>query len=82
MVMDVCVMWHVPPGGDARGDYMLIGVYSSRDAALAAVSRLRDRPGFRDNADVIDDVESAGFFIEAYSLDQDHWTEGYRTELA
>ncbi len=75
-------MWHVPPGGDERGDYMLIGVYSSRDATLDAAARLADQPGFRDNPDVIDDVEKAGFFMESYALDQDHWTEGYRTEPA
>jgi hypothetical protein len=76
---DVWVMWHVPPGGDKRGEYMLIGVYSSRDAALAAVARLADQPGFRDNPEVIDDIEEAGFFIEPYALDQDHWAEGYVT---
>jgi hypothetical protein len=77
---DVWVMWHVPPGGDQRGEHMLIGVYSSRDTALAAVTRLADQPGFRDNPEVIDDVEKAGFYLEAYTLDQDHWAEGYRTD--
>lgn len=78
--MDVWVLWHVPPGGDERGEYMLIGVYSSRDAALAAVARLADQPGFRDNPDVTDDVDDAGFNIVPYALDQDHWAEGYISE--
>jgi hypothetical protein len=74
-------MWHVPPGGDERGEYSLIGAYSSRDAALAAVGRLKDKSGFRDHPDVIDDVEDAGFFMEPYTLDEDHWTEGFRTDI-
>ncbi len=61
---------------------MLIGVYSSRDAGLDAAARPADQPGFRDNPDVIDVGESAGFFIEPYALDQALWTEGHRTEPA
>ena len=79
--MDIWLLWHVPRGGDARGEYMLIGAYASRDAAIAAVDRLKDQPGFRDNPKVIDDVEDAGFYVEPYTLNEDHWTEGYRTEI-
>ena len=78
--MNVWILWHVPPGGDARGEYSMIGVYSSRDAALAAVGRLADKPGFRDSPDITDDIANAGFFTEPYELDEDHWTEGYRIE--
>ena len=75
--MHAWVPWHMPPGGDERGDYMLIGVHSTlRDA----VARPADQPGFRDNPELTDDVEEAGLFMEPYALDQDHWTEGYRTE--
>jgi hypothetical protein len=80
--LDIWVLWHVPAGGDERDECMLIGVYSSQDAALAAVARLADQPGFRDHPGVTDDVENAGFFMEPYALDQDHWPEGYRTEPA
>jgi len=80
--MDVWILWHVPPGGDERPESVLIGAYSSRNTALAAVARLADQPGFRDHNAVIDDVEDAGFFMEPYTLDHDHWTEGYRTEPA
>ena len=73
----VWIMWHVPPGGDTDKS-MLIGVYSSRDAALEAVARLAGKPGFEDNPQVVDDADGPGFFMEAYTLDADHWEEGYR----
>jgi homoserine kinase type II len=47
----------------------LLGVYSSRGAAEAAVDRFRDKPGFRDYP--------AGFHIDPYVLDSDQWTEGF-----
>jgi hypothetical protein len=77
MKAQVWIMWHVPPGGDADQS-MLIGVYSSREAALAAVARLSDKPGFRDHPTVTDDEDGPGFFIESYALDEDHWAEGYQ----
>lgn len=80
--MDVWVLWHVPPGGKRVGDAMLIGVYSSKDAALAAVARLAGQPGFHDHPEIVDDIARAGFFAEPYALDRDHWTEGYRIEPA
>ncbi len=79
---DAFVLWHMPPGSEELGDYMLIGVYSSHDAALAAVARLCGQPGFRDHPEVVDDTEKAGFFVSRYTVDQDHWTEGYRTDPA
>ncbi|MDJ0946317.1 MAG: hypothetical protein QNJ30_22935 [Kiloniellales bacterium] len=48
-----------------------IGVYSSRISAESAVERLRGQPGFRDYPKC--------FTIEEYSLDEDHWTEGFVT---
>ncbi len=81
-LMRVWILWHIPPGGAERGEYGLMGVYSSREAALEAVDRLKDKPGFRDHPEVNDDADDAGFFMSQYELDQDHWTEGFRTELA
>lgn len=75
----VWILWHVPPGGDAD-KAVLIGVYSSNESALAAVTRLADRPGFRDHPGVVDDADDPGFFMEPYALDMDHWTDGYRIE--
>jgi hypothetical protein len=56
---------------------MLIGLYSTREASLAAVQRLAGSPGFADHPEVVEDTDRPGFFTEAYELDQDHWTEGY-----
>ena len=71
------VLWHLPPGGDPD-DGMLIGVYASRESALAAVARLRDKPGFRDHPGITEDDEKPGFFMQPFELGVDHWTEGYR----
>lgn len=47
----------------------LIGVYSNRDKALAAIKRLSIQPGFKDFPD--------HFFIDEYEIDQDNWCEGF-----
>ena len=78
--MDVWVLWHIPPDAGTHGDSMLIGVYSTRDAAIAAVHRLADQPGFADYPEMVEETDTAGFLVEAYTLNQDHWTEGYVTE--
>ena len=44
---------------------------------MAAVDRLADQPGFADHPKIVEDTANAGFLVEAYRLDQDHWTEGY-----
>jgi hypothetical protein len=49
----------------------LIGIYSTRRRAQAAVTRLRRQPGFRKRPD--------DFCIESYALDLDHWAEGFVT---
>jgi hypothetical protein len=60
---------HVLDGGEENVKF--IGVYSTRDAAQAAVDRLALKPGFRETPD--------GFSIDPYTLDEDNWTEGYVT---
>jgi len=57
--MDVWVLWHIPPDADSQGDHMLIGVYSTRGAALATVQRLADRPGFADHRVILEDPDCA-----------------------
>ena len=52
-------------------DEQIIEVYFSRSAAEAANERLSTPPGFSDHAD--------GFSVDAYSLKQDHWQEGFAT---
>ncbi len=71
---------HVLPHGE--DDAKVIGIYSSKEAARAAVDRLKHQPGFRDfprivNADI--DEQPDGFYIDEYVVDQDHWQEGYET---
>lgn len=56
-----------------RNEVKFIGVYSSHDDAQAAISRLRDQPGFRDWPD--------GFSINEYEIGIDHWTEGFANML-
>ena len=77
--MDVWAVWHIPPDDESVvGEAMLIGVYSSLQAAHLAVGRLSTQPGFRDHPGVTQDAGRPGFFVEAYRLDEDHWTSGYR----
>ena len=52
-------------------DVKFIGVYSSRENAQAAIARLSRAPGFSE--------APAGFHIDEYQVDKDHWVEGYST---
>jgi homoserine kinase type II len=67
----VFVLQHVARENTSEEDVKFIGVYSTRESAEAAVQRLLDKPGFRD--------DSEGFHIDEYSLDEDHWPEGFVT---
>lgn len=67
--MDVFVVQHVHVLDD--DDEKLIGVYSSKIHAEAAVRRLRLQPGFSETPD--------GFTIDLYRVDQDHWCGGFVT---
>ncbi len=67
----VFIVQHVHLLDDGEEDIKLIGVYSTRDAAKKVIERLKLKPGFRD--------APAGFSIDAYTLDEDNWTEGYVT---
>jgi hypothetical protein len=85
--MIVHLVWHIhhfekEPGAAHFGpdeldydeetdDAKLIGVYSTRDGADAAVERTRRLEGFRDEPDC--------FMIDAYTVDEDGWTDGYVT---
>ena len=76
--MDVWILWHIPPGTNTVDAPLLIGVYSTRDSANVAVSRLGIQPGFREFPGVTADDDVPGFYMQAYRLDQDNWTSGYR----
>lgn len=65
----VFLLWHVrePDGGVDHS--LLIGVYRTEDDAKAAIGRLRSKPGFS--------AHPNGFQVCPYTLNEDHWTEGY-----
>ena len=67
----VFVLQHVHSQDNGADDIKFIGVYSSREKAQEAVTRLARLPGF------VDDPE--GFHIDEYRVDQDQWAEGYVT---
>ena len=60
------VLFHSLPETDR---VKVIGIYTSRQLAEAALERARVLPGFRD--------EPEGFTIEQYDIDQDHWPRGF-----
>jgi len=64
----VFILWHTRESG-GEADEKLIGVYTNRKDAQAAIKRLLDKPGFRDN--------TKGFEVDEYVLGKDHWTEGF-----
>ncbi len=61
----VYLLWHT----DAHEDEKLIGVYRTESDALAAIERVKEKPGFSD--------ERGDFEVAKYELNQDHWTEGF-----
>jgi hypothetical protein len=50
-------------------DTKLIGVYSSEQKAAETILRLRVMPGFRRYPNA--------FTVNKFTIDQDHWTEGF-----
>lgn len=68
-------LWHYKIAADDEDfiddecDPKLIGIYSSREKAEAAIAQLRDKPGFRDWL--------GGFRIGQSRLDQTYWEEGF-----
>jgi hypothetical protein len=60
----------------------VIGVYRTRDDAVAAVARLQSKAGFINHPKIVDpDVEGSdeGFHISEMVLGRDGWTEGFIT---
>jgi len=67
----VYVLQHAHELENGTEDVKFIGVYSSRENAEAAISRLSQAPGFS--------AAPAGFHIDEYQVDKDQWVEGYST---
>jgi hypothetical protein len=78
----VFVVQHLHLINGDEEDVKLLGVYSSREQAIAAVERSRLLPGFKDTPAMADPSlpgSAEGFSIDEYELDQDSWSEGYVT---
>jgi len=58
---------------DEHEETKLIGVYSTNEQAELAISRLKDKNGFKYKPDA--------FEISEYELDHDNWTEGFATMI-
>ena len=75
----VFVVQHVRSESDSE-DTKMIGVYSSREEAEAAVERKRKFSGFSDFPRIVDpmvDKEESGFYISEMILNHDYWSEGF-----
>jgi hypothetical protein len=71
---------HILPNGEEN--VKMIGLYASRNDAIAAATRLGSEPGFCDHPKIVNfDVDSdmQGFQIEEYEIGKDHWKKGYVT---
>ncbi|MBM5572671.1 MULTISPECIES: DUF7336 domain-containing protein [Deefgea] len=69
----------LPSGVD---DVKIIGIYSTKDAALAAISRVKLQNGFNDFPELVNyelDMSDEGFHLNEFILDKDNWSEGYVT---
>ena len=80
----VFVLEHLHTHEDGEECWKRIGIYSSREEALAAIDRAKNLPGFSDHPDLIDHSDSKcinGFNIDEYELNKDSWVEGYFTNL-
>ncbi len=56
--------------GDNGAEYVkLIGAYSTKEAAEAAVNDLKSKSGFSSSQD--------GFSVDEYQIDRTQWSEGF-----
>ncbi|MHA7239113.1 DUF7336 domain-containing protein [Arthrobacter sp. TMS1-12-1] len=89
--MDVYMVWHIHHAkwlhgsptehfgddgqilldGQSGDDTKMLGVYASQEEAQARIDRAQTQPGFED--------EPECFFIDAATLGEDLWTDGYVT---
>jgi hypothetical protein len=65
----VYILDHVYEVESGEERHKMIGAYTSRENAEAALARVRGMPGFRDHVD--------GFCISETPLNRDHWEEGF-----
>jgi hypothetical protein len=78
----VFVLEHLHTHEDGEECWKRIGIYTSREEALAAIERAKILPGFSDYPDLIDHANTMsinGFNIDEYELNRDFWSDGYST---
>jgi hypothetical protein len=78
----VFLLQHLHILDDDEENVKTLGIYSTREAAVAAVDRFRLLPGFRDISHFADHNSPGpadGFNVDEYELDQDNWADGYVT---
>jgi hypothetical protein len=68
---EVYVLHHSHDLESEETDIKLIGVYSTKEKAKRAISKLSVQPGFKDTRE--------GFNIDRYEIDKEHWEEGFIT---
>ncbi len=78
MSATVYLLQHLHIHQNGEESVLVIGVFSTRESAEAAVARLSDKPGFRDNPGIMYD-EGEGFYISEKQLDQTCWDDGFIT---
>jgi hypothetical protein len=62
---DGTLIWNEEDGDDLK----ILGVYSNEQHAQDRIARARTLPGFRDEPDC--------FMTDCYTVDDDHWSEGF-----
>jgi hypothetical protein len=79
----VFVLQHLHRVNGDEDDVKMLGVYSSREEALAAIERFRRLSGFRDTPQLAVHTDAPadpeGFYLDEHELDRDSWSEGYET---
>jgi len=81
--MIIFLVQHLHTLADGTEDIKIIGLYDSEPAAIAAINRIKDQPGFTNSPQIVDrdSVEENldGFYIDEYQVNEDHWREGFMT---
>ena len=65
----VYLLLHTYEWPEGEDEIKIIGVYSTRKNAEAAILRLRPLPGFCEHPD--------GFVIDEYTVNEDEWDAGF-----
>ncbi len=66
---DVFLVQHVRSEGEDDEDVKIIGIFSNRKNAGAAVEKMKTAPGFCETPN--------GFSVDRYPLNELNWSEGF-----